>query len=88
MDKDLDIVAEVQSVLQETLSLGDRAFELGPDSELLGAVPELDSQAVLHVLLGLEDRFDIVIEDDDVDASIFETLGSLVELVKGKLTSN
>lgn len=81
-------MAGVQSVLQDTLSLGGRAYELGPDSELLGVVPELDSQAVLHVLVGLEDRFDIVIEDDDVDASSFETLGSLVELVKGKLTSN
>ena len=87
MDQDLNIVAGVQSVLKETLSLGDRADALGPDSELLGAVPELDSQAVLHILVGLEDHFDIVVEDDDVDASSFETLGSLVKLVEGKLNA-
>jgi acyl carrier protein len=84
----LDIVAGVQSVLRETLSLGDRALELNPDSELLGAVPELDSQAVLSVLVGIEEQFGIVIDDDEVDAELFTTLGTLAALVERKLKSN
>lgn len=81
-------MAGVQNVLRETLSLGDRAGDLQLDSELLGAVPELDSQAVLSVLVGIEEQFDIIIDDDDVDAELFETLGSLVAMVEGKLKTN
>jgi acyl carrier protein len=72
---------EVQSVLDETLSLGQRAYSLKPESPLFGALPELDSQAVLSVLMGIEERFDISIADDDVSADVFATLGSLTALV-------
>ena len=79
-----DVLQGVQAVLDEALGLGARAYELTAESELLGSIPELDSQAVLHVLLGLEERFDIEVEDDDVDAEVFETVGSLANLVRGK----
>lgn len=81
------VLAGVQAVLDETLGLGASAYELKADSELLGSIPELDSQAVLHVLLGLEEQFDIEVDDDDVDADVFETVGSLVELVRAKQSS-
>ena len=84
----MDIIAGVRSVLRETLSLGDRAYDLHSDSELLGAVPELDSQAVLSVLVGIEEQFGIAIDDDEVDAELFATLGSLVDLVNRKLHSD
>ena len=77
---------DVQSVLDETLSLGQRAYELQPDSPLLGALPELDSQAVLNVLMGLEEKFGITIEDDDVSGDVFATFGSLADLVARKAT--
>ena len=75
----------VQCVLDETLSLGARAYELQVDSQLLGAIPELDSTAVVNVLMGLEEQFDITIEDDEIDAHVFETLGSLSELIAKKI---
>lgn len=77
----------VQAVLHEALSLGPRAYELTPQSGLLGVLPELDSQAVFNVLLGLEEQFGITIDDDDVDAEVFATLGSLMELVARKMAS-
>ena len=84
----MDVILGVQTVLDETLSLGKRAYDLKPESELLGAVPELDSQAVLSVLLGLEEHFDVLIEDDEIDASLFENLDGLIRLVQGKLNSD
>ena len=78
------ILAGVHAVLDETLGLGQQAYELTADSELLGSIPELDSQAVLHVLLALEEQFDIEIDDDDVDADVFETVGTLAALVRNK----
>lgn len=82
-----ELYRKVQAVLDETLSLGARAYDLKPESQLLGAIPELDSQAVLAVLMGLEEHFDIVIEDDDVDAEVFATLESLTTLVGEKIAN-
>ena len=83
----MDVIAGVQSVLDETLSLGKRAYALKLESELLGVIPELDSQAVLSVLLGLEEHFGVVIDDDEIEVSLFENLGGLVDLIESKLDS-
>jgi acyl carrier protein len=72
---------EVKAVVVETLGLDDRTDMLGPATPLLGAVPELDSMAVLPLILALEERFGITVADEDVTAGAFETLQSLTGLV-------
>ena len=81
----MDIQKEVLAVLDDVLSLNGRAHEFGHDTPLLGAVPELDSMAVVGVINMLEERFDLFVEDDEIDGSTFETVGSLVDFVAGKL---
>jgi len=75
---------EVKTILIDVLSLGDAGQRLQADSPLLGNLPELDSMAVVSVVGALEDHFGIVIDDDDLSASTFETLGSLAAFVAGK----
>ncbi|WP_404379887.1 acyl carrier protein [Caenispirillum salinarum] len=75
----------VKGLLGEVLQLGPRAETLTADTPLLGSLPEFDSMAVATVIAGLEDRFDIVIEDDDLSVEVFETVGSLCALVDDKL---
>jgi len=41
--------------------------------------------AVVGLISALEEQFDIVIDDDELDASIFATLGSLATFVTQKL---
>jgi len=41
--------------------------------------------AVVGLISALEEQFDIVIDDDELDASIFATLGSLSTFVTQKL---
>lgn len=81
----MDIKKEVLAILDEVLSLHGRAeaFDLG--TPLLGALPELDSMAVVGVINMLEERFGFVVEDDEIDGSSFESVGSLVGFVEGKL---
>jgi len=55
------------------------------ETPLLGAIPELDSMAVVGVINLLEERFGIVVEDDEIDGATFESVGSLVAFVKEKL---
>ena len=71
-------------MVAEVLQLGDRAAGMTADTALLGNIPEFDSMAVVSVITALEDQFDIVVEDDDISAETFETLGSLVEFVDSK----
>jgi acyl carrier protein len=78
----LDIDA-VKAVVVETLGV-DRADALDADTPLLGSLPELDSMAVLELVLELEQRFGIMIEGEDVTADVFETLGSLAAFVESK----
>jgi acyl carrier protein len=81
----MDIDKEVLHVLDEVLSLGGRGLAFGPQTHLLGAVPELDSMAVVSLIGALEERLGITVADDDIDGSTFETVGSLVAFVRERL---
>lgn len=74
----------VRSTLGQVLQLGGRQDRLNADSRLLGSIPELDSMAVVSLIAALEEQFGIMIDDDEIDASTFETLGSLVVFCEGK----
>ena len=76
---------QVISILGEVLQLGDRTTALQAQTPLLGSLPELDSMAVATVIAGVEDRFGIYIEDDELSASVFSTVGTLAEFVDTKL---
>lgn len=78
-------IEDLKSILTETLGLGERGKSLTAQSHLLGSLPELDSMAVIHLITALEDRFGIVADDDDINASTFETVGSLMAFVESKL---
>ena len=75
---------QVKAVLVDVLELGPSGQQLGADSPLLGALPELDSMAVVSIIAALEERFSIMIDDDDISASTFSTLGSLARFVEDK----
>jgi acyl carrier protein len=81
----LSMEQEVLATLDEALSLQGRGMKFGPDTPLLGALPELDSMAVITVITSLEERFDITVEDDELEAEVFENVSSLVRFVHGKL---
>ena len=78
---------EVKTILIDVLGLGDAGQRLQADSALLGSLPELDSMAVVSLIGALEEHFGIVVSDDDISASTFETLGSLTDFVAAKLAA-
>lgn len=80
----MNVAELVVEVLDETLGLKGRGASFTAESPLLGALPELDSMAVVSLITALEDRFGIVVDDDDVDGETFATLGSLVRFVEAK----
>lgn len=82
----LDTEQQVRDILRDVLSLGSRADRLQAGSALLGAVPELDSMAVVNVIAALEDRFGFTVDDDEINGATFASLGSLVSFVRAKST--
>jgi acyl carrier protein len=81
----MPVTQSVISILIDVLHYHDKANSLNPDSQLIGALPEFDSMAVVSIITALEERFGFVVDDDEIDASVFETVGSLVAFVKSKL---
>ena len=78
---------KVKSILKDILGISQLQIdELNSDSELFGAIPELDSMAVAGLLTEMEEQLGILIDDDDVDAELFETLGSLTAFAEAKVS--
>jgi acyl carrier protein len=81
----MDIQNEVLAILDDVLSLEGRSRAFARETVLLGAVPELDSMAVVALITSMEERFGFIIEDDEIDGSAFATVGTLSDFVQGKL---
>ena len=82
-----DTDAVLRAILRDVLGLSDeRVAELDESSGLFGHLPEFDSMAVAGLLTEVEDRCDILIEDDEVDGDMLETYGALLAFVGAKRT--
>jgi acyl carrier protein len=80
-----EVGTAVRGVLADVLGLNEaRVAGFTDATPLFGALPELDSMAVAGVLTELEDRLGIVIEDDEVDGDMLETVGALTRFAAAK----
>lgn len=78
---------EVLRILDEVLSLGGRAMRFDAATPLLGAIPELDSMAVVALITTIEERFGFTVDDDEIDGDAFATVDALTGFVSGKLAA-
>ena len=83
----MDNKSEILALLDEVLSLKGRAAAFTEKTPLLGALPELDSMAVVTLITSLEERFGFSVDDDEIDGAAFATVGSLIGFVEGKLAA-
>jgi acyl carrier protein len=83
----MDVKNEVLALLDEVLSLKGRSQSFTLETALLGAIPELDSMAVVALITSMEERFGFFVEDDEIDGAAFATVGTLVDFVQGKLAA-
>ena len=80
-----EVEQTLRALLGDVLGLdAARIAGFGDQTELFGALPEFDSMAVATLLTGIEERFGVLIEDDDVDAEEFATFGTLLAFVRRK----
>ncbi len=78
---------QIRAIVIAVLGLGEDGIDLDENSALLGAIPEFDSMAVVSILTTIEDQYDVFVEDDEISAETFETLGTLHQFVIEKLAA-
>lgn len=84
-DDEFDTDLVLRQVLQSVLGLAvEQVAEFEEETGLFGELPELDSMAVAGLLTEIEDRLDIIIEDDEIDGEMLETYGALLAFVMAK----
>ena len=77
---------KLRAILADVLGLKPgQADDFTAATGLFGDLPELDSMAMAGLLTEMEDRLDIMIDDEDVDGELFATFGNLVEFAKAKV---
>ena len=81
----MELLNQVKTILYGVLQIDESRYPLSTDTPLLGAIPEFDSMAVVSIITALEDRFGFAVDDDEIDAAVFETVGSLLAFVERKL---
>lgn len=84
----MNVNEDVIKTLGESLQLGNKTDSFTVETPLLGNLPELDSMAVITLITALEEQFDFTVEDDEISADTFETVGSLCDFVSTKLNNN
>jgi acyl carrier protein len=75
---------KTRSVVGRALKLDAASVHWNENTQLLGALPELDSVAVVAVVTALEEAYGIYFADDEMSAEMFETLGTLESAVRTK----
>ncbi|MDN3920482.1 acyl carrier protein [Roseateles violae] len=83
----MDTQQQVLRILDEVLSLNGRANAFDRSTHLLGAIPELDSMAVVSLITSLEEQLGLTVDDDEIDGETFATVGSLTDFVAAKLAA-
>lgn len=81
----MSVLPDVLRVLDDSLNLAGRGASFDADTPLLGALPELDSMAVVTLIAGLEQHFGVALPDDELDGSVFMTVGSLAAFMDEQL---
>lgn len=83
-----EIDRKLRAILVDVLGLeSGRVAEFDAGTGLFGHLPELDSMAVAGLLTEMEDRLDIIIDDDDIDGEMLETYGGLLAFAEAKVAS-
>lgn len=80
----MSLQEEIKTLLNTVLQL-DEVENWDENTEILGAIPEFDSMAIVTILTTIEENYGIIFEDEEISAEVFETLGSLTNFVSEKV---
>ena len=88
MTYELTTQTQTQHVLAGVLAelLGGDADRYAPDTELFGSLPELDSLALVELIVVIEERFGFELDEADITAEVFATVETLAAHIDASTT--
>ncbi len=78
-----DLVAEVKKIIVERLFLDVSPEEIG-DEDILADRFDIDSVRLFEIIIGLEERFGITVDEADFDPARFSSAKAIAEYVRLK----
>ena len=82
METTASTVDQVKSLIGQTLGIADRVDSMNASTRLLDSLPELDSMAVVELLVAIEERFGFEVRSADIVTDTLETVGTLAAYVE------
>jgi acyl carrier protein len=73
-----------KNVVKVCLQQGENFDNLSAETPLMGAIPEFNSLTIVTIVTTLEEQLGCEILDEELEAEIFESLGSLAEFIETK----
>lgn len=80
-----NVEEKVKKVITDRLKLNVNTEKISKETPLIGKGLGLDSVGVLELVVGLEQEFDIMFDDSEMNIELFENIGSLTNYVSSKL---
>ena len=81
----MKVQEEVIQIIIDVLMLKASPDSFDENTGLLGSIPEFDSVAVVALITELEQEFGCIFDDDELNADVFSSVGSLVSTLESKL---
>ena len=81
----MDALELTRSIVRGCLQLG-TDVALDRDTYLMGNFAEFNSLTITTMIVEIEEQTDCEIDDDEIAAELFETVGSLADFVEEKLS--
>ena len=79
----MDVAGRIKEFIKEEILFEDTTAELNDDTQLLNGV--MDSLGLMQLVAFLEEEFDVEIDDADMTADHFRTVGDIEQLVNQKV---
>jgi len=82
-----EIVARIKRVLKQRVRPGMKLENVTAQTPILGECLGLDSVAALELVVGLEEEFDVALDESELTADTFKNLASLAAHVASKTSA-
>lgn len=80
-DNRAEILVKIKDILYD-LKLIENTRQLDEQTGLLGRGIGLDSIEVLQLVTAIEEKFELIIDDDELVSDYFRTLGNLITFIE------
>jgi len=81
----MDPLEMAREILRSNLQLGARADQMNRSTTLMGSLPEFNSLTVVGLIAGVEEQTGCSVNDDEISADIFETVGTFADFIAIKM---